>query len=81
VGIASTAFEDLYVIPKEVDLESGSERVTFEAKALPLVPWIWYGGLIVTVGALIGLWPAATVAAPAAARRRSRPGPLPAPAG
>ena len=81
VGIASTAFEDLYVIPKEVDLESGSERVTFEAKALPLVPWIWYGGLIVTVGALIGLWPPATVAAPAAARRRSRPGPLPAPAG
>ena len=81
VGIASTAFEDLYVIPKEVDLESGSERVTFEAKALPLVPWIWYGGLIVTVGALIGRWPPATVAAPAAARRRSRPGPLPAPAG
>ena len=78
VGIASTAFEDLYVIPKEVDLESGSERVTFEAKALPLVPWIWYGGLMVTVGALIGLWPAARVAAPAAARRRSRPGPLPA---
>ena len=78
VGIASTALEDLYVIPKEVDLESGSERVTFEAKALPLVPWIWYGGLMVTVGALIGLWPAARVAAPAAARRRSRPGPLPA---
>ncbi|MDE2806621.1 MAG: heme lyase CcmF/NrfE family subunit [Gemmatimonadota bacterium] len=78
VGIASTAFEDLYVIPKEVDLESGSERVTFEAKALPLVPWIWYGGLLVTVGALIGLWPAARVSAPAAVRRRSRPGPLPA---
>ena len=80
VGIASTAFEDLYLIPKEVDLESGSERVTFEAKALPLVPWIWYGGLIVTIGALIGMWPAARVAAPVSVRRRSRPGPLPAPA-
>ena len=57
VGIRSTAFEDLYVIPREVDLESGAELATFEFKVLPLVPWIWYGGMIVAAGTLIGLWP------------------------
>ena len=77
VEIASTAFEDLYVIPKEVDLESGAERVTFEVKVLPLVPWIWYGGLIVTIGALVGLWPSGGVPVRVAARRRAR-SPLPA---
>ncbi len=57
VGIRSTLLEDLYVIPRDVDLESGTERVTFEFKVLPLVPWIWCGGMIVAVGTLIGLWP------------------------
>ena len=59
VGIRSTLLEDLYVIPRDVDLESGTERATFEFKVLPLVPWIWFGGLIVAVGTLVGLWPPA----------------------
>ncbi len=57
VGIHSTAFEDLYVIPRDIDLESGADRVVFEAKVLPLVPWIWYGGMVVAAGGLIALWP------------------------
>ena len=77
VGIASSVLEDFYVTPADVDLESGSERVVFEIKALPLVPWIWCGGLIVAIGALVGLWPTAPAPARAASRRRVR-GPLPA---
>ena len=77
VGIASSVLEDLYVIPKDVDLDSGAERVVFEVKALPLVPWIWCGGLVVAIGAVVGLWPTGTVPVRAAAPRKVR-GPLPA---
>ncbi len=68
VGIRSTLVEDLYlllvldqdavgVIGNRPDLQ----RATFVAMVNPLVPWIWYGGLIVVVGALIGLWPGAGI--------------------
>ncbi len=77
VGISSTVLEDLYVIPKDVDLDSGADRVVFEVKALPLVPWIWCGGLVVAIGALVGLWPTGTVPVRAAAPRKVR-GPVPA---
>ena len=77
VGIVSAALEDLYVIPRDVDLESGADRVIFEVKTLPLVPWIWSGGLLVAIGALVGLWPPAPVRARVAQRRSVR-GPLPA---
>ena len=77
VGISSSLLEDLYVIPKDVDLDSGADRVVFEVKALPLVPWIWCGGLVVAVGALVGLWPAGTVPVRAPVARRAR-GPVPA---
>ena len=59
VGIRSALLEDLYVIPREVDFESGTERASFEFKVLPLVPWIWFGGMVVAFGTLVGLWPAA----------------------
>ncbi len=77
VGISSTVLEDLYVIPKDVDLDSGADRVVFEVKALPLVPWIWCGGLVVAIGALVGLWPTGTVPVRAAVPRKVR-GPVPA---
>jgi len=75
VGIYSTALEDLYLILADVpDLggvmgnDPASDRVTFEVQVNPLVSWIWYGGLLLTVGTLIALWP------PAPRRReRSRP--------
>ncbi len=55
VGISSSALEDLYVIPREVDVDT--ERASFEVKVLPLVPWIWVGGLVIAVGGLVALWP------------------------
>ena len=77
VGIVSAALEDLYVIPQDVDLDSGADRVVFEVKTLPLVPWIWSGGLLVAIGALVGLWPPAPKRARVAQRRGVR-SPLPA---
>ena len=34
-----------------------TERASFEVKVLPLVPWIWVGGLVIAVGGLVALWP------------------------
>ncbi len=77
VGIHSSILEDLYVTPVDVDLDSGAERVTFEVQTLPLVPWIWSGGLLVAIGAMVGLWRPAPAPARAPQRRSVR-GPLPA---
>lgn len=64
VGIRSTPLEDLYVILADVeDFEGmvsndpGAQRIVVQVMVNPLVAWIWYGGLIVTVGSLIALWP------------------------
>ncbi len=79
VGIRSSLLEDLYVIPREVDFGSGTERASFEFKVLPLVPWIWFGGVVVAFGTLVGLWPAAGahsgVRAPGGRRRAPRSAP------
>ncbi len=68
VGVRSTLLEDLYVILAEAeDFEGivandpGAQRIIVEVQVNPLVGWIWYGGVILTIGALIGLWPAAEV--------------------
>ena len=68
VGIRSTFVEDLYLILATVEDEVllGSnepefQRATFQFQINPLVPWIWYGGLVIAAGALIGLWPGAGV--------------------
>ncbi len=60
--------EDLYLILATVDDEIllGSnepqfQQATFQVLVNPLVPWIWYGGLIIAAGALIGLWPGAGI--------------------
>jgi cytochrome c-type biogenesis protein CcmF len=63
VGIRSTLMEDLYVILATLDDQVGTgldprfHRATFQVLVNPLVPWIWYGGLILALGTLIGLWP------------------------
>ena len=67
VGIRSTFYEDLYIILAEVADMGGvlggdtgdSERAVIEVQVNPLVSWIWYGGLILTVGSLVALWPEA----------------------
>jgi cytochrome c-type biogenesis protein CcmF len=72
VGIRSTPAEDLYVILADVEDLQGmmgndpdAQRIVVQVMVNPLVGWIWYGGVILTVGSLIALWPAAE------AKRRS----------
>jgi cytochrome c-type biogenesis protein CcmF len=64
VGIRSFFLEDLYIILDSVeDLQgmvandAASQKATFKVKVNPLVGWIWYGGLIITLGSLIAMWP------------------------
>ncbi len=64
VGIRSNAMEDLYMILADVPNiegavgnQAGAQRATFEVQVNPLVSWIWYGGLILTLGTLVALWP------------------------
>ena len=68
VGIRSTLVEDLYVILADLeDFEGvmandpGAQRIVVQVMVNPLVGWIWYGGVIITIGSLIALWPAAEV--------------------
>lgn len=66
VGIQQRALEDLYVILADVDLQRvvgandpTAQAATFTFIVNPLVGWIWAGGLILTLGSLIALWPSA----------------------
>jgi cytochrome c-type biogenesis protein CcmF len=84
VGIRSSFLEDLYVILSDVRDISGAvnnrpdaQTATFTFIVNPLVGWIWFGGLIVAVGGLIGLWPSAGPAARAAAAPTRRVTALP----
>ncbi len=68
VGIRSTPLEDLYVILGDVeDFEGivandpGAQRIVADVQINPLVGWIWYGGIIITIGSLIALWPGGEV--------------------
>ena len=89
VGIRSSFLEDLYVILSDVPDLAGAvnnrpdaQTATFTFLINPLVGWIWYGGMLVALGGLIGLWPSGAgvpVRAPIVASVR-RGGPLPAPA-
>jgi cytochrome c-type biogenesis protein CcmF len=77
VGIRSTFLEDLYVILEQVEDLGGafennasSQRATFEVQVNILVGWIWYGGLILTLGSLIAMWPSKASVTPAPRRSR-----------
>jgi cytochrome c-type biogenesis protein CcmF len=66
VGIRSTPAEDLYLILSAVDdlnaaisNDPAAQGIDLQVLVKPLVGWIWYGGLVLAVGALIGLWPSA----------------------
>lgn len=80
VGIRSTFSEDLYVILSALDQEVGIgnapqfQRATFRVMVNPLVPWIWYGGLIIALGTLIALWPGAGVPTRRVAPAQGHPG-------
>jgi len=64
VGIRSTPVEDLYLILSAMDdmngalnADSSAQGIDLQVLVKPLVGWIWYGALVLTVGSLIALWP------------------------
>ncbi len=64
MGVRETFFEDLYLILENVNDLGGAfendpqaQRATFEVQVNILVSWIWYGGFVLTLGAIIGMWP------------------------
>jgi cytochrome c-type biogenesis protein CcmF len=70
VGLMSGIREDLYVIfAGSVD---GTERSTFTIHVNPLVWWIWFGGVVLTVGGIITMWPGGWQTAPVKAESRPR---------
>ncbi|HET6765562.1 MAG TPA: heme lyase CcmF/NrfE family subunit, partial [Longimicrobiaceae bacterium] len=82
VGIRRAWNEDLYLILAGVDDMDGIVNgtnprpvATFRILVNPLVPWIWLGGLIMAIGTLIALWPAAEVPRRATPARVAAPRP------
>jgi len=66
VGIRSNAQEDLYLILSALDDLQGAvsndptaQGIDLQVLVKPLVALIWWGGLVLTLGSLIGLWPSA----------------------
>ena len=64
VGVRQTLLEDLYLILENVNDLGGAfendaqaQRATFEVQVNILVSWIWYGGFVLTLGSMIGMWP------------------------
>lgn len=55
VAIRSRPAEDVYVIMSTVDPKS--QRGTFRVIIRPLVAWIWFGGIVLLLGAMLGMWP------------------------
>jgi len=55
VAIQSRMAEDVYVIMSTVD--PSTRRGTFRVIIRPLVAWIWLGGIVLLLGALLSMWP------------------------
>jgi len=66
VGIRSTPWEDLYMVLGSV--EADGSAATLKILVNPMVMWIWIGGLVVTLGALITMLPSRREKAPALQR-------------
>ncbi len=54
VALRSTLTDDLYVILMSV---TGDGSATFRVIINPMVSWIWGGGLVLLMGAIITMWP------------------------
>jgi cytochrome c-type biogenesis protein CcmF len=54
VAIQQSPKEDLYVILANFDAE---QRANFKVLVIPLVTWIWMGGIVMIVGTLIAMGP------------------------
>jgi cytochrome c-type biogenesis protein CcmF len=55
VSLLQSLREDLYTVIGTVDPQS--KRGTFRFHVNPLVVWIWFGGMVLVLGAGISLWP------------------------
>ena len=63
VAIDSSPFRDVYVVLVGLTPD-GTARVSVFIN--PMMMWIWVGGIIVALGALVAVWPARRARAPAA---------------
>ncbi len=72
VAIRSRPAEDVYVIMSTVD--PSTRRGTFRVIIRPLVAWIWFGGIVLLLGAILSMWPTARdlVRAPTPTQGRAR---------
>jgi cytochrome c-type biogenesis protein CcmF len=52
----STLTEDLYLILSGFS-EVRKGQATLKALVRPLVMWIWLGGVVITIGTIVALWP------------------------
>ncbi len=59
VGLRSTPFEDLYVVLSDWTGDGPTAQVSLAIFVNPLVSWIWAGGVLLLLGTVITLWPAA----------------------
>jgi cytochrome c-type biogenesis protein CcmF len=83
VGIKRAWNEDLYVILAGIDDANGVVQgtnprpvTTFRVLINPLVPWLWFGGLVMAIGTLIALWPSALPPQSEPRRRQAVPEPV-----
>lgn len=67
VAIRSGVREDLYII--FAGSVQGTEEAVYRITINPLVWWVWYGGMVLTLGGLISMWP--TGRAPTPVKRRA----------
>ena len=56
-GVHSSAGLDTYVTPADIRREQGSDIARLQVAFNPLVVWLWVGGIVMTAGGLIVLWP------------------------
>ena len=56
-GIRSTARDDLYAILAAYDARTHA-WATIQVRVIPLVSWLWIGGLVIAIGAVLAALPA-----------------------
>ena len=54
-SVLEQASEDLYLVL--VAYEQDGSRATIKAIVSPMVGWIWWGGIMIALGVIFGLWP------------------------
>jgi len=59
VGLRSTPFEDLYVVLGDWTGDGSAAQISLAIFINPLVSWIWAGGVLLLLGTVIIMWPAA----------------------